>query len=390
MEVNQKYVMPLLFLFLYLPFFISIPAARAAPTKQTDSKNTTFTAFYVFGDSTVDPGNNDYIDTAFRSNFPPYGKDFYNHMPTGRFSNGRLTTDFAASYAGIKESVPPYLDPTLSMEELITGVSFASAASGLDPLTARINVSLSHQHSSPIFFCFHFHQSVIDMAKQLEYFKEYKRRVQTTIGKQRMENHIKKAGFLISSGTNDFMVNYFSLPLRRQTFTVSAYQQFMLQTATQFIQSLWKEGARMIAVSGLPPMGCLPAVITLFSDNANILERGCIEKFNTVARDFNRMLQNEVNELNITNTLGARLYYVDIYAPLIDMIQGRSKVEFDDVSNGCCGTGYLEAAFLCNPESYVCADASKYVFWDSIHPTEETYGKIFNEFRFVLDNYFKM
>ncbi|XP_031266670.1 GDSL esterase/lipase At5g45960 [Pistacia vera] len=371
MEVNQKYVMPLLFLFLYLPFFISIPAAQAAPTKQTDSKNTTFTAFYVFGDSTVDPGNNDYIDTAFRSNFPPYGKDFYNHMPTGRFSKGRLTTDFAASYVGIKESVPPYLDPTLSMEELITGVSFASAASGLDPLTARIN-------------------SVIDMAKQLEYFKEYKRRVQTTIGKQRMENHIKKAGFLISSGTNDFMVNYFSLPFRRQTFTVSAYQQFMLRTATQFIQSLWKEEARIIAVSGLPPMGCLPAVITLFSDNANILERGCIEKFNTVARDFNRMLQNEVNELNITNTLGARLYYVDIYAPLIDMIQGRSKVEFDDVSNGCCGTGYLEAAFLCNPKSYVCADASKYVFWDSIHPTEETYGKIFNEFRFVLDNYIKM
>lgn len=48
-----------------------------------------------------------------------------------------------ASYVGIKEYVPPYLDPTLSMEELMTGVSFASAGSGFDPLTPRISVSLS-------------------------------------------------------------------------------------------------------------------------------------------------------------------------------------------------------------------------------------------------------
>lgn len=89
MEVTQKGFVPLLLVFLHIPLFISIiPAAQAAP------KNTTFTAIYVFGDSTMDPGNNDYLDTVFRSNFPPYGKDFFNHTPTGRFSNGRLTTDF--------------------------------------------------------------------------------------------------------------------------------------------------------------------------------------------------------------------------------------------------------------------------------------------------------
>lgn len=41
---------------------------------------------------------------------------------------------------GIKENVPPYLDPTLSMEELMTGVSFASAGSGFDTLTATLTV----------------------------------------------------------------------------------------------------------------------------------------------------------------------------------------------------------------------------------------------------------
>lgn len=50
-----------------------------------------------------------------------------------------------ASYIGLKEFVPPYLDPILSLEELMTGVSFASGGSGLDPLTAQISVSLSDE-----------------------------------------------------------------------------------------------------------------------------------------------------------------------------------------------------------------------------------------------------
>lgn len=53
----------------------------------------------------------------------------------------------AAKYLGVKEFVPPYLDPTLSIEELMTGVSFASAGSGFDPLTPAISVSLSHTHT---------------------------------------------------------------------------------------------------------------------------------------------------------------------------------------------------------------------------------------------------
>lgn len=44
---------------------------------------------------------------------------------------------------GIKETVPPYLDPELNIQELMTGVSFASAGSGFDPLTAKISVFLT-------------------------------------------------------------------------------------------------------------------------------------------------------------------------------------------------------------------------------------------------------
>ncbi|GFP95746.1 GDSL esterase/lipase at5g18430 [Phtheirospermum japonicum] len=45
-------------------------------------------AFFVFGDSLVDNGNNNYLATTARADAPPYGIDYPSHRPTGRFSNG--------------------------------------------------------------------------------------------------------------------------------------------------------------------------------------------------------------------------------------------------------------------------------------------------------------
>ncbi|KAL3011217.1 hypothetical protein AAZX31_07G187600 [Glycine max] len=327
-------------------------------------------AFYVFGDSTVDSGNNNFIDTAFRSDFPPYGRDFVNQAPTGRFTNGKLGTDFVASYLGLKELVPPYLDPNLSDKELVTGVSFASAGSGFDPLTPMLG-------------------NVIPIAKQLEYFKEYKQRLEGMLGKKRTEYHINNALFFISAGTNDYVINYFSLPIRRKTYTTPlTYGHFLLQHIKDFIQNLWKEGARKIALVGVPPMGCLPIMITLNSHNV-FLERGCVDKYSAVARDHNMMLQQELflMQLNFSNNnpASAKISYLDIYGPLDDMIQAHQNLGFDAVDRGCCGSGYIEATFLCNGVSYVCSDPSKFVFWDSIHPTEKAYYDLFMAARPKID-----
>jgi hypothetical protein len=51
-------------------------------------------ALFVFGDSIVDAGNNNYIPTLVKANCPPYGRDFIEHRPTGRYSNGKLSTNF--------------------------------------------------------------------------------------------------------------------------------------------------------------------------------------------------------------------------------------------------------------------------------------------------------
>lgn len=58
-----------------------------------DAPTTLFPAIMTFGDSVVDVGNNNYLPTLFRADYPPYGRDFAGHKPTGRFCNGKLATD---------------------------------------------------------------------------------------------------------------------------------------------------------------------------------------------------------------------------------------------------------------------------------------------------------
>lgn len=56
-------------------------------------------ALFIFGDSYFDVGNNNYINTSTldQANFWPYGKSYFN-SPTGRFSDGRLISDFIGKH----------------------------------------------------------------------------------------------------------------------------------------------------------------------------------------------------------------------------------------------------------------------------------------------------
>lgn len=56
--------------------------------------------FFIFGDSTVDPGNNNYINTnpKHQANYKPYGHNGFFEEPTGRFSDGRVIVDFIGNH----------------------------------------------------------------------------------------------------------------------------------------------------------------------------------------------------------------------------------------------------------------------------------------------------
>lgn len=67
--------------------FFAIRFPRAVATKPA------VPALFSFGDSILDTGNNNNLQTMSKCNFPPYGRDFPGGVPTGRFCNGKNPTD---------------------------------------------------------------------------------------------------------------------------------------------------------------------------------------------------------------------------------------------------------------------------------------------------------
>lgn len=54
---------------------------------------------YVFGDSLVDVGNNNYLTISLaKADFPHNGIDFPTGKATGRFSNGKNAADFLGTF----------------------------------------------------------------------------------------------------------------------------------------------------------------------------------------------------------------------------------------------------------------------------------------------------
>ncbi|GLJ11565.1 hypothetical protein SUGI_0171290 [Cryptomeria japonica] len=308
-------------------------------------------ALFTFGDSIVDPGNNNFIPTLVKANFPPHGRDFIDQEPTGRFCNGKLSTDFIAAGLGLKDRLPPFLDPLLDLQDLLTGVSFASAGTGYDNLTAEAI-------------------SVIPLWKQMEYFKEYKSTLTEMVGEVNSSFLIGEAIFLISAGTNDFLGNYNQFPLRRQQFNIEEYEDFLVEICSNFIEKLYKAGGRKFGVYGIPPPGCLPLSKTLYGQpNAE----GCIQELNKHAVSYNTKLKSMVRGLKLSLPQ-IKVTYIDIYNSFHDIVQNPVKYGFEISSRGCCGTGLTEVGPTCNSKNTnTCLIASKYVFWDAVHSTEKTY-----------------
>lgn len=176
-------------------------------------------AILVFGDSAVDSGNNNYISTAiFKANYPPYGIDFPGRMATGRFSDGKLVPDILASKIGLKEIIPPFLQPNLSDNELLTGVCFASAGSGLDDVTTSISNS-------------------IPMSKQPGYLADYIDRLTKIAGKKEARRIVGEALVMINVGSVDFFTNFYVGRTHRiREFSVNEYQDLLLNSLQKFIK----------------------------------------------------------------------------------------------------------------------------------------------------------
>ena len=82
------------------------------------------------------------------------------------------------------------------------------------------------------------------------------------------------------------------------------------------LQKLYKLGGRKMGVSSLPPLGCLPASITLFGKDTN----ECVKRLNIDAIHFNKKLNASAIALQ-KKLSGLNIVVFDIYTPLFDLIK---------------------------------------------------------------------
>ncbi|KAA8543447.1 hypothetical protein F0562_021058 [Nyssa sinensis] len=304
-------------------------------------------AFFVFGDSLVDSGNNNYLATTARADSPPYGIDYPTHRPTGRFSNGLNIPDLISEQLG-SESTLPYLSPQLNGQKLLVGANFASAGIGI-------------LNDTGIQFA-----RIIRIYQQMEFFQEYQQRVSAIIGPAGAQQLVNQALVLITLGGNDFVNNYFLMPYsaRRLQYSLPDFSRYIISEYRNILKTLYELGARRVLVTGSGPLGCVPSQLVSGGGNGK-----CAEGPQQAAAIYNPELVQMLKSLN--QELGSDVF---IAANAMDMhndfINNPQAFGFVTSKRACCGQGPYNGLGVCNPRSNLCPNRSLYAFWDPFHPTE--------------------
>ncbi|KAJ4799787.1 GDSL esterase/lipase [Rhynchospora pubera] len=316
---------------------------------------------FVFGDSLVDAGNNDYLFTISKANIPPYGIDFLpsGGKPTGRFTNGRTISDIIGQTLGQKAFPPPYLAPDSSRSMMQSGINFASGSSGILDDTGSIYIGR------------------LPLRRQIDYFQETRNAMSSQTGENATSELLKKAIFFIVAGSNDIL-NYLqpSIPFfQGEKVVPSVLKESMLSNLTSHLKRLHELGARKFVVVDVGPLGCIPYVRAL-----QIIPNGkCSSAANKLIRAYNEKLRQRIYQLNQEMGPASAFVYANSFDIVMQVLSNYSQYGFVNAENPCCGASF--PPFLCfNSSSILCADRSKYVFWDAYHPTEAMNNIIASKF----------
>ncbi|KAI3923706.1 hypothetical protein MKW98_011336 [Papaver atlanticum] len=316
----------------------------------------TFPATFIFGDSLVDAGNNNYIATIAKENFAPNGIDFPGGAKfSGRFSNGRTVVDIVGEELSSSAYIPPYLAPTTVGDVVLHGLNYASGGSGILNETGAI------------------FGGRINLDAQIDNFANTRRYIISTVNAS-SRILIGEALFFVVIGSNDFIANYFTpiplIPLRKVTpevFVDSMISRLKLQ-----LTRLYGMDARKIVVANVGPVGCIPFER---ATNHQVTTGGsCKESMNNATIPFNMKLKSLVMELN-SNLVDSKFVYADVYNIFSRLVDNYQSYGFENYTTSYCQIlpGLLLQGLLpSSPTSIVCRNRSKYVFWDEAHPTEAT------------------
>ncbi|GJN39388.1 hypothetical protein PR202_gb28502 [Eleusine coracana subsp. coracana] len=324
---------------------------------------------YVFGDSLMDVGNNNYLpgNGVSRANRPYYGKDYPSRIPTGRFSNGYNTADFTAKSMGFVDGSPPAYLSLLSHHHhhhnhqqdsrrsrlvattaLSRGVSYASGGAGI----------LNSTNAG----------KTIPLWKQVHYFNATRTRMIATQGSSGAVNDLlARSVFLMCIGSNDIFAFAIATQNNQQMMmrNAAAFYNSLISIYSDTIEELYRMGARRFAIMNVGLVGCVP-VARLLSPAGN-----CSNGLNQLAAGFNNELSSLMHSLAKTRHLPELFYSLaDSHGVAEDTFADPVVSGYTDVASACCGGGRLNAEASCTPKSVLCTNRDQHVFFDQFHPSQ--------------------
>ncbi|OVA05804.1 Lipase [Macleaya cordata] len=321
--------------------------AEAAVGSSSSTTSPEVPAMFVFGDSLVDDGNNNHLTSFAKSNYVPYGIDFYQG-PTGRFCNGKTIVDFLGELLGL-----PYLPAYTNVDRpdrILGGVNYASAAAGILDQTGQ---DLGERFS---------------LNEQISNFESNMKQLKNEMGeKMNMSQYLAKSIVMIIIGSNDYINNYL-LPTLYPTsyyYKPDDYADLLISHYNNKLVELHNAGLRKFLLAGVGPLGCIPNQLA-----TGLAPPGqCVFQVNEIVKMFNVRLRSLVDRLN-ANYPGAIFVYGDTYGAFGDIIKNPTNYAFKVNNQGCCGLGKNQGQVTCLPLETPCTNRKEYVFWDAFHPTE--------------------
>ncbi|MCL7050974.1 hypothetical protein MKW94_017704 [Papaver nudicaule] len=317
---------------------------------QVTQQDPQVTAFFIFGDSLVDNGNNNGLLSLARANYAPYGIDFPGG-PTGRYNNGLTMVDVLAQLLGLN-LIPAYA--RVRGPAVLRGANFASGASGIrDETGNNLGAHIS------------MNQQVANFARVVQQMRRAFRGDDNAMGA-----YLSKAILYCGLGSNDYLNNYFmtSFYSTNRQYTPAAYAASLLQDYSRQLTQLYQLGARKFVVTAVGGIGCIPYQLARYNNRTG--GSPCNEKINEAIYIFNSGLLNLVKSFNNGRLPGAKFVYLNIIDSAKDLVTNGAAYGFEVFDKGCCGVGRNNGEITCLPLQRPCADRHKYLFWDAFHPTE--------------------
>lgn len=352
---------------------------------------------FAFGDSLTDTGNGiaAFPDQFANAELPPNGQQFPMHS-ANRYSDGKLLIDFLA-FGVRRRPIYPVLRGIAG--DFRYGTNFA--AYGAPARTVKVWRKDSGFNTP------------FSLDVQLQWFTRYKIRVwfyekypSTTGFVQSLPqlSTFNQSLFVVYAGYQDYFFSLYEKSLTiKQTKkivpdVVKAIEDHIVGMVTPYLYippaspSLYLPIATQILVVNLPPLGCIPSLLTLFKGKGLEYDSfGCIKSLNDISKAHNKALKHKVEELRKTYP-HITILYGDGYAVYEDILKNPKSYNVTAPLKACCGVGgdyNFNDKVTCGHAGLVegkfvnltmtlplqpCKDESSVLSWDGIH-TSNTFNK---------------